>query len=263
MANTETLASLIQNIASAIREKTQKTDLLTLQQMPSEILSISGGGDLTFDQVIARNYEDLNITELNIILKGSVIASNQLEILNSLLLCNSTFHDLYIGSLIINPSQADPQYSSFIYKSTLNSLTIDNFTLTNYMPSNRLALIFDNPDIVQAPYPSLRINNIKGSNKFYLNFSQPVKCLFLNLQNMQNKVSLNNINRIGKLILTNSTDSNFPLEKNAAANIEQVFCSSETSPEFQSKVENVFSNVTFISNEECENLWATEITVQP
>ena len=45
MANIDTYNSTMQGIADAIRSKTGKTDKLTIAQMPTEIDSISAGGD--------------------------------------------------------------------------------------------------------------------------------------------------------------------------------------------------------------------------
>lgn len=255
MANTETLTSLIQNIANSIREKTQKTDLLTLQQMPSEILSISGG-DITFDQVISRTYEDLTINDLSIVLQENSNKNSTKEQLNQFLLMNSIFNNLYIEKLQLN-SEGVSNIASFIHNSILNSLTINNFTLTNPngMPENQ-ELFFDN----HGPSQSLRINNINYTNNFYFNFSSPIKCLFLNLQNVRYSIFLGRFPSINKLILTNDTISSIPIEVTSSSNIQEVYCSFETHPDFQQNIQNIFPQVQFISNEECENLWDTEIT---
>ena len=257
MANTETLTSLIQNIANSIREKTQKTDLLTLQQMPSEILSISGGG-ITFDQVISRTYKDLTINDLSIVFQENSNKDSPKEQLNQFLLMNSIFNNLYIENLQLNSEGAN-NIASFIHNSILNSLTINNFTLTNEMPQNQ-ELFFDNSN---RPNQSLRINNINCTNNFYFNFSLPVKCLFLNLQNVQNMIFLGRFPSINKLILTNDTISSRPIEVTSSSNIQEVYCSLETHPEFQQNIQHIFPQVQFISNEECENLWGTEITALP
>lgn len=261
MANTETLASLIQNIASAIREKTQKTDLLTLQQMPSEILSISGGGGLTFDQVIARNYEDLNITNLIVQTMYTIHETASNEEINNYLLRNSTFNNLNIENLeVINKSTGI--HSSFLYNSIFNSLTINNFTIDN--TNIEQELFFDNPSVEPYQIPSVRINKINCSGPFYFNFSQNLNCLFLNLQQAVGQIYLNHINHINKIILVNDMSSTTPLELYPGQYYNgQVYCSTDTDPQFQDAIQNTFYNVTFISNEECENLWATEITAQP
>ena len=264
MGNTETLINLIQGVAAAIREKTGKSDLLTLDQMPSEILSISGGGDLTFDQVISRTYTDLNINDLSVVLQQMSSKDSTNEQLNQFLLMNSTFKNLYIENLQLNSVNSDDN-SSFIHNSTFNSLTINNFTLTNPsgMTSQNQSLFFDNPRI-SDPTQSLRINNINSVNNFYFNFTCPVKCLFLNLQNVQNNIFLRQFPYINKLILTNNDTSFMPLQVSfSSSNVQEVYCSIDTNPSFQQNIQGIFPQVQFIPNEECENLWDTEIMVQP
>ena len=264
MGNTETLINLIQSVAGAIREKTGKSDLLTLDQMPSEILSISGGGDLTFDQVISRNYTDLNINDLSIVLQQMSSKDSTNEQLNQFLLMNSTFNNLYIENLQLNSDQSDDN-SSFIHNSVFNSLTINNFTLTNSsgMRSQNQHLFFDNSSITD-PIQSLRINNINFVNNFFFNFTSPVKCLFLNLQNVQNNIFLRQFPYINKLILTNNEMSVMPIQVSfSSSNVQEVYCSIETNPSFRQNIQGIFPQVQFIPNEECENLWATEIMVQP
>ena len=169
MGNTETLTSLIQNIANAIREKTQKTDLLTLQQMPSEILSIPGG-DLTFDQVISRTYEDLNITDLIVQTSQSIGENSSNDQINNYLLRNSTFNNLHIENFVVI-NRYTGTHSSFLYKSIFNSLTINNFTLDT--PDLDQELFFDNPNVDPLQIPSIRINKINCNNgPFCFNFSQ-------------------------------------------------------------------------------------------
>ena len=261
MANTETLTSLIQNIANSIREKTQKTDLLTLQQMPSEILSISEGGGLTFDQVISRNYEDLNITDLIVQTASSINAGSSNEEINSYLLINSTFNNLHIENLnVINRNTGI--HSSFLYNSIFNSLTINNFTIDTTDPNQEL--FFDNPNAESLQIPSIRINKINCNNgPFYFNFSQKLNCLFLNLQEATREIFLRRTNGINKIILVNDTISTIPLSIEPGSYYNgDVYCSLETSPEFQQNIQNIFPQVQFISNEECETLWATEITAQ-
>ena len=262
MDNTETLINWIRNVASAIREKTGKTDLLTLQQMPSEIRSISGGGGLTFDQVLSRNYDDLTISDMSIILQGSSNSNSSNEQLNQFLLRNSTFNNLYIENLQLNSQQGDINESSFIYKSKFNSLTINNFTLTNDYMQQMQKIFFDNNSITE-PTQSLRINNFNYTcDTLYFNCDQPLKCLFLNLNNIQHDLSLNNFTFIKTLILTNDNISTRSLSCREANRIQNVYCSNETNPTFQQFVQNTFTNVQFISNQECENLWDTEIMAQ-
>ena len=152
--------------------------------------------------------------------------------------------------------------SSFIYKSKFNSLTINNFTLTNdYMPQQQ-KIFFDNNSITE-PTQSLRINNFNYTcDPFYFNCDQPLKCLFLNLNNIQHDLSLNNFTFIKTLILTNDNISTRSLSCRETNRIQNVYCSNETNPTFQQFVQNTFTNVQFISNQECENLWDTEITAQ-
>lgn len=262
MDNTETLINLLQNIGSSIREKTGKTDLLTLQQMPSEILSISEGGDLTFDQVLSRNYDDLTISDMSIVLQGSSDSNSSNEQLNQFLLRNSTFNNLYIENLQLDSSAGTPDRSSFIYKSKFNSLTINNFILTNGYMIQSQKLFFDNNSITE-PTQSLRINNFNYTcDPFYFNCDQPLKCLFLNLNNIEHDLSINDFSFIKTLILTNDTTSTRSLVCNQPSRIQNVYCSNETNPTFQQFVRNTFTNVQFISNQECENLWDTEITTQ-
>ena len=261
MVNTETLTSLIQNIASAIREKTGKSDLLTLDQMPPEILSIPGG-DITFDQVISRTYTDLTINDLSIVMQENSNKNSTNEQLNQFLLMNSSFNNLYIENLQLN-SEGVGNIASFVHNSILNSLTINNFTLTNTNGMNENQKLFFDNSSIEKPRQSLRINNINYNNNFYFNFIFPLNCLFLNLQNIQNSIFLRQFQSINKLILTNDTISSIPIQVNNSSNIQSVYCSFETSPEFQQNIQNIFPNVQFISNEECENIWDTEITVQP
>ena len=261
MANTETLTSLIQNIANSIREKTQKTDLLTLQQMPSEILSISGG-DITFDQVIARTYENLNITDLIVQTTQDINVDSSNEQINNYLLRNSTFNNLHIENLdVIN--RYIGSHSSFLYKSIFNSLTINNFTIDN--PDPEQELFFDNPNAEPLQIPSIRINKINCNiNPFYFNFSQKLNCLFLNLQGVTREIFLKRTNGINKIILVNDMNSTIPLTIYTGFYYQgEVYCSIETNPEFQQNIQNIFPQVQFIPNEECENLWATEIAAQP
>ena len=260
MANTETLTSLIQNIANSIREKTQKTDLLTLQQMPSEILSIPEGGGLTFDQVISRNYEDLNITDLIVQTESSINIDSSNEEINNYLLRNSTFNNLHIENLsVINRDFSI--HSSFLYKSIFNSLTINNFTIDTPNPDQEL--FFDNPNADPLQIPSIRINKINCNNSpFYFNFSQKINCLFLNLQEVTREIILNRTNGINKIILVNDMSSTRPLSYQGHYYQGDVYCSAETSPEFQQNIQDIFPQVQFMSNEECENLWDTEIMVQ-
>lgn len=130
------LTDKLTNIANAIRTKTGKTDLLTLDQMPTEIENIKTGGE-DLPKITDASYLFYNGTRTDCV--NELISLCEKVVSTNSMFCNcSKLTNLDLSNL--DTSNVTSMYYMFANCSNLTSLNLSNFDTSNVIT---MAAMFD------------------------------------------------------------------------------------------------------------------------